>query len=423
MANKLKEKDKVKIKKRNQKQKTTNGGQIMEEIQSNTHNFVNDLQNNTENIVNSLLNIFNSNDNNQKQEICKNLNMDSCPMSLSKQDAQQIVSNYKPSLPRRTTIPKPLLPPTPLPRHYTIPQTPLPRHYTIPQTPLPRHNTIPQTPLPRRKTVQSPIQPRSPIQPQSPIQSRSPIQSQYISRQEQIQQIDDIEDVFSKFNTIYNQLIGTIFEKYKDYKNGLEITDENLKGILLLMKIIPTITQDLKRLTTEDRSTFRNSYQLLLDIVTNNCLKNWATDNLCNLSSKGAKAGKIYTLLKDDAKTYLHSKKPIPDSVLLNFIQIITPKIITNFAKVTDKDVSPIILDFKTFATNNKISFQLGGKKSQSLYTNILGKLKKLYKFPKDRKKYVKHNGSFITVSEYKNYMKNKNTSKTNKKRPFKIQK
>ena len=402
MANKFKEN---KIKKRNQRQKTTKGGQILEEIESNTHNFVKDLQNNTENMVNSLLNIFNSNDNYQKQEMCKKLNMDSCPISLNKQDAQLIVEdNYPSHLPSRTTVPKPMLTPTPLPRRNTIAPTPLPRR-----------NTIVPTPLPRRKTVQTSL--LSPIQPRSQTQLMSPV-----PHQDKLQEIEDLEnpdeDIFSKFNTIYNKLIDTIFEKYKSYNNlpskfGV-ITDEKLKGILFLMLGIPTITKDLTRLTTGDSSTFNNSYRLLLNVVKDNCLDNWLKEKACNMTSKGVSIGEFYKLLKNNS-IYLKSQQPIPDSVLLNFIQIITPKIITNFANVTDKDVSPIILDFKTFATNNKISFQLGGKKSQSLYTNILGKLKKLYKFPKDRKKYVKHNGSFMTVSEYKHYMKNKNTNKTKK--------
>ena len=101
---------------------------------------------------------------------------------------------------------------------------------------------------------------------------------------------------------------------------------------------------------------------------------------------------------------------------LLNFIHLITPKIITNFSKVTDKDVSSIITEFTTFAENHNIYFQLGGRKSQSLYINILGKLKKLYKFPKDRKKYVKHNGKLITINEYKKLkLKDKSTNKTKK--------
>jgi len=391
-GDKLKEKDKVKIQKRNsnQRQKTTKGGQILEEIQTNTNNFVNDLQNNTENMVSSLLNIFNSNDNYQKQEMCKNLNMDSCPISLSRQDAQQIVQdNYQPSLPRRTTVPKPMLPPTPPPRR----------------------NTVPPTPLPRRNTTQSSL-----LSPISPIQSIP----QYTSHQDQIQEIDDLEyqqeDIFSKFNTIYNELIDTIFEKYKSYKNipskfGV-ITDEKLKGILLLMLAIPTITKDLTKLTTEDSSTFNNSYKLLLDVVNDNC-DSWMKDKFCHMTSKGANVGDFYKLLKNDSQTYLKSQQPIPDEVLLNYIKFITPKIITNFTKVTDEDISTIITDFVTFANNYNIDFQLGGKKSQSLYTNVLGKLKKLYKFPKDRKKYVKHNGSFMTVNEYTNYLKDQNTNKT----------
>jgi len=176
---------------------------------------------------------------------------------------------------------------------------------------------------------------------------------------------------------------------------------------------IPTITKDLTRLTTGDSSTFNNSYRLLLNVVNDNCLNNWLKEKACHMTSKGVNIGEFYKLLKNNS-IYLKSQQPIPDSVLLNFIHLITPKIITNFAKVTDEDVSPIITEFTTFAKNNNIDFQLGGKKSQSLYTNILGKLKKLYKFPKDRKKYVKHNGSFMTINEYKS-LKDKNTNKTKK--------
>ena len=400
MGNKFKEN---KIKKRNQRQKTTKGGQILEEIESNTHNFVKDLQNNTENMVNSLLNIFNSNDNYQKQEMCKKLNMDSCPISLNKQDAQLIVEdNYPSHLPSRTTVPKPMLPPTPLPRRNTIAPTPLPRRNTIVPTPLPRRNTV-------QTSLLSPIQPQSPIQPPSQTQLMSPIPHR--------DQIKAEEDIFSKFNTIYNNLIDTIFEKYKSYNNlpskfGV-ITDEKLRGILFLMLGIPTITKDLTRLTTGDSSTFNNSYRLLLNVVKDNCLDNWLKEKACNMTSKGVSVGEFYKLLKNNS-IYLKSQQPIPDSVLLNFIHLITPKIITNFAKVTDEDVSPIITEFTTFAKNNNIDFQLGGKKSQSLYTNILGKLKKLYKFPKDRKKYVKHNGKLITINEYKS-LKDKNTNKTKK--------
>jgi len=404
-GDKLKEKDKVKIQKRNsnQRQKTTKGGQILEEIESNTHNFVKDLQNNTENMVNSLLNIFNSNDNYQKQEMCKKLNMDSCPISLNKQDAQQIVEdNYPSHLPSRTTVPKPMLTPTPLPRHNTIAPTPLPRR-----------NTMAPTPLPRRKTVQtsllSPIQPQTQIQPWSQTQLMSPIPHR--------DQIKAEEDIFSKFNTIYNNLIDTIFEKYKSYNNlpskfGV-ITDEKLRGILFLMLGIPTITKDLTRLTTGDSSTFNNSYRLLLNVVKDNCLDNWLKEKACNMTSKGVNIGEFYKLLKNNS-IYLKSQQPIPDSVLLNFIHLITPKIIINFSKVTDKDVSSIITEFTTFAENHNIDFQLGGKKSQSLYANILGKLKKLYKFPKDRKKYVKHNGKLITINEYKK-LKDKSTSNKKK--------
>jgi len=416
MGNKLKEN---KIKKRNQRQKTTKGGQILEEIESNTHNFVKDLQNNTENMVNSLLNIFNSNDNYQKQEMCKKLNMDSCPISLNKQDAQLIVEdNYPSHLPSRTTVSKPMLTPTSLPRHNTIVPTPLPRRNTMAPTPLPRRNTMAPTPLPRRKTVQTSL--LSPIQPQSQIQPLSPI-PQYTSHRDQIKEIEDLEnpeeDIFSKFNTIYNKLIDTIFEKYKSYNNlpskfGV-ITDEKLKGILFLMFGIPTITKDLTRLTTGDSSTFNNSYRLLLNVVKDNCLDNWLKEKACNMTSKGVNIGEFYKLLKNNS-IYLKSQQPIPDSVLLNFIHLITPKIIINFSKVTDKDVSSIITEFTTFAENHNIDFQLGGKKSQSLYANILGKLKKLYKFPKDRKKYVKHNGKLITINEYKK-LKDKSTSNKKK--------
>ena len=45
----------------------------------------------------------------------------------------------------------------------------------------------------------------------------------------------------------------------------------------------------------------------------------------------------------------------------------------------------------------------------------ILGKIRCIYKIPGDRKEYVKHKGKLITVKNYKDLMKSKNTKKSTK--------
>ena len=61
---------------------------------------------------------------------------------------------------------------------------------------------------------------------------------------------------------------------------------------------------------------------------------------------------------------------------------------------------------------NNKVQV-LGGKKSKKPpKKEILGKIRKIYKIPGDRKEYVKHKGKLITVKDYKKLMKAKKPKK-----------
>ena len=55
----------------------------------------------------------------------------------------------------------------------------------------------------------------------------------------------------------------------------------------------------------------------------------------------------------------------------------------------------------------------LGGKKSKKpSKKEILGKIRKIYKIPGDRKEYVQHKGKLITVKDYKKLMKAKKPKK-----------
>jgi hypothetical protein len=51
-------------------------------------------------------------------------------------------------------------------------------------------------------------------------------------------------------------------------------------------------------------------------------------------------------------------------------------------------------------------------KKSATAKKEILGKMRKIYKIPGDRKEYVKHKGKLITVKDYKKLMKAKKPKK-----------
>lgn len=59
------------------------------------------------------------------------------------------------------------------------------------------------------------------------------------------------------------------------------------------------------------------------------------------------------------------------------------------------------------------LPFKIGGKKSKKPpKKEILGKMRKIYKIPGDRKEYVKHKGKLITVKDYKKLMKAKKPKK-----------
>ena len=55
---------------------------------------------------------------------------------------------------------------------------------------------------------------------------------------------------------------------------------------------------------------------------------------------------------------------------------------------------------------NNKVQVLGGNKSKKPPKKEILGKIRKIYKIPGDRKEYVKHKGKLITVKDYKKLMK-----------------
>lgn len=349
-------------------------------VVDDTQQFVNDFQNNSESLVNTFLNIFNGDDRDKKKEVCKELNLETCPNYLVQEEAEQLVSNISETQP----------------------------------PPIPPRTSIPQT------HAMTSVESTAPMPP--PRRTRREKQNN-LTRLNELEEIDDTSnvpnqtedmDMYSKFNTIYNSLIDTMYDKYKSRNSG-NIRDNNLKTILMTMSLIPTITQDLETLTQHERDTLEESYKLLLTVVKNNCDSSSWKRFQCNTLSHTVGENDFYKVLKGDSKLY--SDTAIPSETLLKFIKLITPKVLETFAKIKDEQVLPIIIELKEFAKYYSIDIKLGGKysklaKQKNTSTNnivkkfILGKERNVYKVSGSKKDHIKYKNNFITVSEYKIMMK-----------------
>lgn len=123
-------------------------------------------------------------------------------------------------------------------------------------------------------------------------------------------------------------------------------------------------------------------------------------------------------MVKELKKIYNSSSyEKVPNSLLSinsesDYLRV--DELIKIYVKDTNdkRDLRNIIYTFY----KKSIQAQEGGKKSKKLpKKEILGKMRRIYKIPGDRKEYVKHKGKLITVKDYKELMKAKKTTKPTK--------
>jgi hypothetical protein len=109
----------------------------------------------------------------------------------------------------------------------------------------------------------------------------------------------------------------------------------------------------------------------------------------------------------------------IPDEELLEFMNKIIPVLEQKLGNITnfDKQITQIraLKDQISVLCQVSSGGRVGARKSSKhtqAHKEILGKHMKIYKMPNDKKEYVKHKGTLITVKQYRDLMKIKADTK-----------
>lgn len=209
-------------------------------------------------------------------------------------------------------------------------------------------------------------------------------------------QQDINKTLFKTFNTQYKSILTKINNHINaDQKSALHI-DDNFKSLLTKLKALPNIKTSLTTLNTGN--DLKTSYLNILSVLKDNCT-GWKS-TICSLAA--SIEPKVNTLYR---KLYANiDEVNITDKILLDFIHDVIPIILEQLENIGifKTELQELEKLNSTFLVRN------GGSRNKSTHERreILGKLMKIYKIPNDKKEYVKHKGSLITVKQYKANMK-----------------
>ena len=202
-------------------------------------------------------------------------------------------------------------------------------------------------------------------------------------------------------------------------KEGVSEDLKKLIGIISLLPRIKTTPKRLGSIDKlidagGDNDDLKKIYIVILSLIETDC-NGFPFDSLCAAGAKAGDATSLYTKLKDQVKI---NNKNIDEDILIEFIEDVIPIMKNKLAEVTEvgthlirlETVNSKLEELNTLEnpSGTKAAAAKGGgkKSSRATHKEILGKQMKIYTKPNDKKEYVKHKGYLISTREYKEHMK-----------------
>ena len=214
--------------------------------------------------------------------------------------------------------------------------------------------------------------------------------------------LDLINDFDKTFLSILNKVNDYIINNNKDNKT------KNFKNMMYIVSNLPNIKKSLPQLVKPEITLFNERYKKILDLLKAEC-SGLFSEPLCSAAAGviGNDVSELYTKLKANAdKTDIK----LTDEVLIGFIKGVLPIMIPKLYGIEEFKDDVFKLNGIAGALGLKTTTQqpsAGGKKSsRATHKEILGKQMKIYTKPNDKKEYVKHKGYLISIREYKEHMK-----------------
>ena len=210
----------------------------------------------------------------------------------------------------------------------------------------------------------------------------------------------------------FDKTFLSILNKVDNYvvKKVYQNESKEFKNMMYIVSNLPNIKKSLPQLVKPEITLFNERYKKILDLLKAEC-SGIFSQPLCSAAANviGTDVSKLYEDLKTNAD---NTSFEITDEVLIGFIKGVLPIMIPKLSgiKEFEDDVFKLngiagALGLKTMITTQQPS--AGGKKSsRATYKEILGKQMKIYTKPNDKKEYVKHKGYLISIREYKEHMK-----------------
>jgi hypothetical protein len=249
----------------------------------------------------------------------------------------------------------------------------------------------------------------------------------------EIQPANYLQTTITSFNTHYISILNIV-------KTNLNIEEKsNLKDLIDIIKKLPYYQDSLTFLTQDSDNTehtLKVSYFKILMVLQARC-SGWAA-NICGMAASlaGADIYAFYNELQAKKNKYsppditykstnrgIDSIKElatkIPDEELLEFMNKIIPvleKKLGNIDKFKEeinkiKALNVQIPVLCPVSSGGRVGARKSSKHTQA-HKEILGKHMKIYKMSNDKKEYVKHKGTLITVKQYRDLMKIKADTK-----------
>lgn len=211
--------------------------------------------------------------------------------------------------------------------------------------------------------------------------------------------------IIEQFKVIFNNILTTVNSSYKKDKKERESLSKDFQTFLYGLSFLPKIGESLEKLAADNEL---NEKYLNIIVLLNTRCKGFIFEKACKMAADGAEATELYDKIKKRDKWV---KENITEDVLIDFIREIIPLLIYNLSKYNE--TIPFIKDLKNIQEiliaecDNQPQSSTGGKKSsRATHKEILGKQMKIYTKPNDKKEYVKHKGYLISIREYKEHMK-----------------
>lgn len=161
-----------------------------------------------------------------------------------------------------------------------------------------------------------------------------------------------------------------------------------------------------------DNDDLKKIYIVILSLIETDC-NGFPFDSLCAAGAKAGEATSLYTKLKDQVKInnknidedvlieFIEDVIPIMKKNLDKITEVETHLIRLETINSKLEELNTL-----ENSSGTKAAAKGGKKSSRATHKEILGKQMKIYTKPNDKKEYVKHKGYLISIREYKEHMK-----------------